>query len=55
MRTAEDARAYLELAERLMGADWITPQHFRFGASGLLDNLLETLGVAGGTDIEEDY
>ncbi|WP_275286215.1 deoxyribose-phosphate aldolase [Halomonas elongata] len=55
VRTAEDARAYLELAERLMGASWITPQHFRFGASGLLDNLLETLGMMGGTDIEEDY
>ncbi|MFM9270048.1 deoxyribose-phosphate aldolase [Halomonas elongata] len=55
VRTAEDTQAYLELAERLMGADWITPQHFRFGASGLLDNLLETLGMMGGTDIEEDY
>ncbi|MDT8894304.1 deoxyribose-phosphate aldolase [Halomonas sp. I1] len=55
VRTAEDARAYLELAERLMGANWITPQHFRFGASGLLDNLLETLGMMGGPDIEEDY
>jgi len=45
VRTVEDAQAYLQLAERLMGAAWITPAHFRFGASGLLDSLLETLGV----------
>ncbi|MCH4563967.1 deoxyribose-phosphate aldolase [Halomonas sp. EGI 63088] len=48
VRTAEDAQAYLALAERLMGADWITPAHFRFGASGLLGSLLETLGVTSG-------
>lgn len=45
VRTAEDAAGYLQLAEWVMGADWITPAHFRFGASGLLDNLLATLGV----------
>ncbi|MCE8038680.1 deoxyribose-phosphate aldolase [Halomonas sp. MCCC 1A11062] len=45
VRTAEDAAAYLQLAERVMRAEWITPAHFRFGASGLLGSLLETLGV----------
>ncbi|MCE9682292.1 deoxyribose-phosphate aldolase [Halomonas alkalisoli] len=45
VRTAEDAAAYLQLAEQVMGADWVSPAHFRFGASGLLDNLLATLGV----------
>ncbi|AMD00760.1 deoxyribose-phosphate aldolase [Halomonas chromatireducens] len=45
VRTAEDAAAYLQLAERVMGADWITPAHFRFGASGLLGSLLATLGT----------
>ncbi|MBA2779652.1 deoxyribose-phosphate aldolase [Billgrantia kenyensis] len=45
VRTAEDAAAYLQLAERVMGAEWITPAHFRFGASGLLGSLLDTLGV----------
>ncbi|MFY0990036.1 deoxyribose-phosphate aldolase [Halomonas sp. C05BenzN] len=48
VRTTEDAEAYLALAERLMGADWITPAHFRFGASGLLDSLLATLGIEKG-------
>jgi deoxyribose-phosphate aldolase len=47
VRTAEDAAAYLQLAERVMGAEWLTPQHFRFGASGLLGSLLATLGVEG--------
>ena len=46
VRTAEDAQAYLALAERVMGASWITPDHFRFGASGLLDDLLVTLELA---------
>lgn len=45
VRTVEDALAYLQLAERLMGVAWITPAHMRFGASGLLGNLLQTLRV----------
>lgn len=45
VRTAGDAQAYLALAARLMGEEWITPAHFRFGASGLLDDLLATLDV----------
>ncbi|TFH87669.1 deoxyribose-phosphate aldolase [Billgrantia azerbaijanica] len=45
VRTVEDAQAYLDLATRLMGPAWLTPAHFRFGASGLLDDLLATLGV----------
>ncbi len=44
IRTAADAQAYLELTAKLMGADWISPAHFRFGASSLLNDLLVTLG-----------
>ncbi|MBW6392665.1 deoxyribose-phosphate aldolase [Billgrantia antri] len=55
VRTAEDAAAYLRLAEQVMGADWITPAHFRFGASGLLGSLLETLGVGQDKDSPEGY
>ncbi|MCE8017062.1 deoxyribose-phosphate aldolase [Halomonas sp. MCCC 1A17488] len=55
VRTVEDAAAYLQLAEQVMGADWITPAHFRFGASGLLGSLLETLGVAEGEGPTEGY
>lgn len=45
IRTLADARAYLELAEELMGAGWISPTTFRFGASSLLDDLLRYAGV----------
>ncbi|ALM53213.1 deoxyribose-phosphate aldolase [Halomonas huangheensis] len=45
VRTAEDAAIYLDLANEIMGANWVSPKTFRFGASGLLDNLLMTLGV----------
>ncbi|MCC5881049.1 MAG: deoxyribose-phosphate aldolase [Halomonas sp.] len=55
VRTAEDAAAYLQLAERVMGAGWITPVHFRFGASGLLGSLLDTLGVGEGKGSSEGY
>lgn len=48
VRSAEDAAAYLALAARLMGDAWITPAHFRFGASSLLGNLLETLDLSSG-------
>ncbi|MCK2183791.1 deoxyribose-phosphate aldolase [Halomonas getboli] len=56
VRTTEDAAAYLELAERIMGAGWISPAHFRFGASGLLDDLLMNLGAfdAPAADGDED-
>ena len=41
IRTAEDAAVYLALADRILGPDWATPETFRFGASGLLDDLLQ--------------
>jgi deoxyribose-phosphate aldolase len=40
IRTADDARTYLALADEIMGPGWATPTTFRFGASGLLDALL---------------
>ncbi|MED5295016.1 MAG: deoxyribose-phosphate aldolase [Pseudomonadota bacterium] len=45
VRTVEDAAVYLDLAADIMGPGWATPQTFRFGASGLLDNLMMTAGV----------
>ncbi|MEX3958857.1 deoxyribose-phosphate aldolase [Trinickia sp. EG282A] len=44
VRTADEAAAYLKLAERILGPTWVTPARFRFGASSLLANLLATLG-----------
>jgi deoxyribose-phosphate aldolase len=43
IRTIDDARSYLELAATLMGAEWISPTTFRFGASSLLDALLAVI------------
>ena len=45
VRTAEDAAAYLAIADELLGEDWAAPSTFRFGASGLLSDLLAALGV----------
>lgn len=45
VRTTEDARQYLVSASQIMGEAWLTPQHYRFGASSLLNNLLSTLGA----------
>ncbi len=50
VRTLADARIYLEIADRIMGAGWATPETFRFGASGLLAALLETLGPVEGAE-----
>lgn len=41
--TTQQAREYLMLAADIMGPAWVTPSHFRFGASTLLDDLLDTL------------
>lgn len=46
VKTAADAVQYLALADTLLGPDWVTPQHFRFGASSLLDSLLMALGAS---------
>jgi deoxyribose-phosphate aldolase len=44
IRTVGDARTYVELAEDVMGADWISRDTFRFGASSLLDALQAARG-----------
>lgn len=46
MRTLSDAAVYLWLAERLLGDDWVSPRHLRFGASSLLDDTLRHAGLA---------
>jgi deoxyribose-phosphate aldolase len=43
IRTLDDARAYLDLADRIMGPAWAAPATFRFGASGLHDALVAVL------------
>lgn len=41
--TVADADLYLRLAETIMGANWLMPSTFRFGASGLLDDISAVL------------
>ncbi|NTE85041.1 deoxyribose-phosphate aldolase [Agrobacterium rubi] len=42
--TVEDATLYLRLAETIMQPNWAMPSTFRFGASGILDDILNVLG-----------
>jgi deoxyribose-phosphate aldolase len=44
VKNAEDAAVYLDLADNILGAEWADNNHFRFGASSLLNSLLVTLG-----------
>ena len=46
IRSAADAQSYLDQADHLMGAQWVSARTFRFGASGLLDALIATIGGA---------
>ena len=45
IRSFEDAKLYLSLCDEIMGPEWAKPETFRFGASGLLDALLERLSA----------
>ncbi|MCG3721177.1 deoxyribose-phosphate aldolase [Vibrio cincinnatiensis] len=46
VRTAEEAALYLAMADELLGDHWVDSRHYRFGASSLLTNLLNTLEVS---------
>ncbi len=43
IKTLDDAKKYLTLSQSIMGADWVSPTHFRIGASSVLNNLLATI------------
>ena len=45
VKDAQAADDYLQLARDIMGDDWINSEHFRFGASSLLINLLSELNL----------
>ena len=55
IRDTATAGTYLALADHMMGANWADPRHFRFGASGLLDDLLAALGAAPPPSPAKDY
>lgn len=43
IKTIDEAKKYLVLANSIMGPDWVNSRHFRIGASSLLTDLLATL------------
>jgi len=55
IKTFDEANRYIQLADDILGRDWITPNHFRFGASGLLQNLLSTMGISHQTPSSNPY
>ncbi len=55
IRTTSQAADYLALADLIMGPSWATPETFRFGASSLLNDLLETLGYTTPTGNDGGY
>ena len=46
IRTLADAKGYLDLADAIMGPDWVSPTTFRFGASGLYGALVAVIDGA---------
>ena len=46
VKDAQTANDYMQLARDIMGADWVDVDHFRFGASSLLGNLLTELKLS---------
>lgn len=46
IKTVEQAEAYIDLAAKIMGNDWIKAANFRFGASGLINDVLAHLSGA---------
>jgi deoxyribose-phosphate aldolase len=45
LRSLDEAAAYLDLAESILGTGWATPARFRIGASRLLDEVLAVIAA----------
>jgi deoxyribose-phosphate aldolase len=43
VKTLDEAKQYLSIAQQIMGDDWINPAHFRFGASSLLNHIIDAI------------
>jgi len=43
IRDIQQAAQYIELADRIMGNEWVNPSHFRIGASRLADELIQSV------------
>lgn len=49
IRSVADAKLYFDLADRIMGPGWATPQTFRIGASSVYDALIAAIEGRAGT------
>ena len=43
IKTTEDAKKYLILANAILGSNWVNQKHFRIGASSVLNDLMKTI------------
>lgn len=55
VRSVADAGIYLEIAAVIMGENWAKPETFRFGASGLLADILAVLDGKEGAENKAAY
>lgn len=55
IRTVADASPYLELAAQLLGPDAVNPRRFRFGASGLLNDIEAVLSGTAAAPTKTGY
>ena len=46
VRTADDALTYVDIVRSVLGPDWLAPERLRFGASGLLGNVVTALAAS---------
>ncbi len=53
IKDVETAGAYLQLADEIMGPDWVSSDTFRFGASGVLSNII--LVLSGGDESNQSH
>jgi deoxyribose-phosphate aldolase len=55
VKTVDEAAFYLELADRHLLPDAAEPGNFRFGASGLLNDIVRVLGSSHDTQMSTEY
>ena len=55
VKTVDEAATYLELADRHLQPDMAEPGNFRFGASGLLNDIVRVLGGSHDSQLPSEY
>ncbi len=55
IRTLKEAEKYISLADKHMGDNWVNKDHFRFGASSLLDDVISAMTNRQVDSFSSDY